>query len=117
MAARRNRGTAHGAARAKDTHLAGQYHRIRGRRDPGHAADAVDHSILVIVWHLLSTGEIYNDLGGDYFDKGRNSDARQRRLDGQLGAMGLTVTLEPAARPTTHPHPHPTRAQNPRDRF
>lgn len=88
---------AHAAARAKGTYLAAQYHRIRGRRGPGRAAVAVGHSILVIAWHLLSTGEIYNDLGGDYFDKRRNSDARQRRLVSQLEAMGHTVTLEPAA--------------------
>ena len=53
--------------------------------------------ILVIAWHLLSTGEPYNDLGGDYFDKRRNSTARQRRLVAQLEAMGHNVTLEPAA--------------------
>ena len=46
---------------------------IRARRGPGRAAVAVGHSILVIAWHLLSTGETYNDLGGDYFDKRRNS--------------------------------------------
>ena len=88
---------AHAAARSKNTYLAAHYHRIRGRRGPGRAAVAVGHSILVIVWHLLSTGEIYNDLGGDYFEKRRNSDARQRRLVKQLEAMGHTVTLEPTA--------------------
>jgi len=36
-------------------------------------------------------------LGGDYFDKRRNSAARQRRLVAQLEAMGHHVTLEPAA--------------------
>ena len=60
-------------------------------------AVAVGHSILVIAWHLLSTGEPYNDLGGDYFDKHRNNAARQRRLVAQLEAMGHRVTLEPAA--------------------
>lgn len=89
--------SAHGAARSKDTYLSAQYHRIRGRRGPGRAAVAVGHSILVICWHLLSTGEVYNDLGGDYFEKRRNSDARQRRLVKQLEAMGHTVTLEPTA--------------------
>jgi transposase len=57
----------------------------------------VGHSILVIAWHLLSTGEPYNDLGGDYFDRRRNSTARQRRLVAQLEAMGHHVTLQPAA--------------------
>ena len=85
------------AGRSKDTYLGALYHRIRGRRGPGRAAVAVGHAILVIVWHLLSTGETYTDLGGDYFDKRRNSPAHQRRLVAQLEAMGHKVTLEPAA--------------------
>ncbi len=88
---------AHAAGRSKDTYLGSQYARIRGRRGAGRAAVAVGHSILVIAWHLLSTGETYNDLGGDYFDKRRTSTAHQRRLVAQLEAMGHKVTLEPAA--------------------
>jgi hypothetical protein len=67
--------------------------RIRGRRGPGRAAVAVGHSILVIVWNLLSTAEVFSD----YFEQRRNSDARQRRLVAQLEAMRHTVTLTPAA--------------------
>ncbi|MDQ6726889.1 MAG: transposase, partial [Actinomycetota bacterium] len=85
------------AGRSKDTYLAAHYARIRGRRGPGRAAVAVGHSILVIAWHLLSTGETYTDLGGDYFDKRRTSTAYQKRLVAQLEAMGHRVTLEPAA--------------------
>jgi transposase len=88
---------AQAAGRTKDTYLAAQYAQIRSRRGPQRAAVAVAHSILVIAWHLLTTGEPYNDLGGDYFDKRRNSTARQHRLVAQLEAMGHRVTLEPAA--------------------
>ncbi len=87
---------AHAAARSKDTYLAAQYARIRGRRGPGRAAVAVGQSILVIGWHLLSTGETCTDLGGDYFDKRRTSTAYQKRLIAQLEAMGHRVTLESA---------------------
>jgi transposase len=86
---------AHAAARSKDTYLSAHYHRIRGRRGPAKAAVAVGHTILVICWHLLSTGEVYNDLGGDYFDKRRTSTAHQRRLIAQLEAIGLEVTITP----------------------
>ena len=89
--------SAHAAARSHNTYLGAQYHRIRGRRGPARAAVAVGHSILVIAYHLLSTGEVYNDLGGDYFDKRNNNATRQRRLVAQLEAMGHKVTLEPAA--------------------
>jgi transposase len=88
---------AQAAGRSKGTYLAAHYARIRGRRGPGRAAVAVGHSILVIVWHLLSTGQTYTDLGGDYFEKRRTGTAHQRRLVAQLEAMGHKVTLEPAA--------------------
>ena len=88
---------AQAASRSKDTYLSAQYARLRARRGSQRAAVAVAHSILVIAWHLLSTAEPYNDLGGDYFDRRRNSPARQRRLVAQLQAMGHKVTLEPAA--------------------
>ncbi len=88
---------AQAAGRSKNTYLAAHYARIRGRRGPRKAAVAVGHSILVIAWHLLSTGQTYTDLGGDYFDKRRTSTAHQRRLIAQLEAMGHKVTLEPAA--------------------
>ena len=88
---------AHAAARSKNTYLSAHYHRIRGRRGPSKAAVAVGHSILVICWHLLATGETYTDLGGDYFDKRRTSTAHQRRLIAQLEAIGLDVTVTPKA--------------------
>ena len=88
---------AQAAGRSKGTYLAAHYARIRGRRGPARAAVAVGHSILVIAWHLLSTGQTYTDLGGDWFDKRRTSTAQQRRLVAQLEAMGHKVTLEPAA--------------------
>lgn len=85
------------AGRTKNTYLAAQHAQIRGRRGPQRATVAVGHSILVIAWHLLTTGEPYQDLGNDYFDKRRNNTARQRRLVTQLEALGHKVTLEPAA--------------------
>ncbi len=88
---------AQAAGRSKDTYLSAQYAPVRGRLGPGRAAVAVGHSILVIAWHLLSTGETYTDLGGDYFDRRRTSTAHQRRLVAQLEAMGHKVTLQPAA--------------------
>jgi transposase len=86
---------ARAAARSKNTYLAAQYNRIRGRRGPNKAAVAVGHSILIIAYHLLLTGEAYNDLGGDYFARRQHSDAYKQRLIRQLERMGNKVTLEP----------------------
>jgi Rhodopirellula transposase DDE domain/Transposase IS116/IS110/IS902 family len=46
---------ARAAARTKDTYFAAQYRQIARRRGPK-AAVAVAHSLLDLIWHLLSTG-------------------------------------------------------------
>ena len=47
---------------------------------------------------MLSTGELYRDLGGDYYQR-RNPERQTQRLIKQLEALGRTVTLQPI--PTT----------------
>lgn len=75
-------------------HLAAQYQRLHGRRGHHKAVTAVGHSILTVAWHMLTTGEIYNDLGGDYFIR-QNPDRTTRRLIRQLEALGHQVRLTP----------------------
>lgn len=58
---------AHAAARTKNTYLSAQYHRIAARRGDKRAAVAVGHSILVIYYHMLKTGQPYQEKGGNYF--------------------------------------------------
>ena len=82
------------ATKTKDSYLAAQYQRLRGRRGPAKAITAVGHSILTTAWHMLQTGELYNDLGGDYFTR-QNPDRTTKRLIRQLEALGHRVTLEP----------------------
>jgi hypothetical protein len=53
---------------------------------------AISHSILTAAWHMLQTGELYRDPGGDYYTR-QNPDTK--RLVGQLEALGHHVTLEP----------------------
>ncbi len=59
---------ARAAARSR-TYLGAQYHRIAARRGANRAAVAVAHSILTIVYHILARGQIYVDLGDNYFDQ------------------------------------------------
>jgi transposase len=87
---------ANAAARGKGTYLASQYARLKGRRGHKKAIVAVAHSILVIAWHLLSTGQPYSDLGADWFLQRHSSQAYRNRLVRQLERMGHKVTLEPA---------------------
>jgi transposase len=84
------------ATRSRDTYLAAQYQRLRPRRGHKKALGAVKHSIIVAAWHMLSTGELYNDLGGDYFQR-RDPDKTAKRLVTQLERLGHTITLEKVA--------------------
>ena len=78
----------------------------RNTHDYDHAAAtrkhsvAVKHTIICAVWHMLSTGEIYRDLGGDYFTR-RDPERRTKRLIRQLEQLGHNVTLTSADAPQT----------------
>ena len=88
---------AHAAARAKQTYLAAQYRRLTARRGTKKAAVAVGHSLLVIVYHLLTDPDCpYVDLGPTYFDQ-RDPGAVQRRLIHRLEALGYQVQVTPLA--------------------
>jgi hypothetical protein len=87
---------AHAAARTKGTYLAAQYRRIAARRGSRRAAVAVAHSILVIVYHLLRDGLLYQDLGANWFDE-RDRGATVRRAVKRLEGLGYRVTLDAAA--------------------
>ena len=82
------------AAKTKNSYLAAQYKLLRARRDPAKAVTAVGHSILTAAWHMLATGELYRDLGGDSFTR-QNPDRTTRGLVRQLQALGHRITLEP----------------------
>jgi len=84
------------AIRTRDSYLQAQYQRLRPRIGHGRALGAVKHTILCACWHMLSTGELYRDLGGDYFRR-RDPERQTRRLVAQLEALGHTVSLQEAA--------------------
>ena len=54
---------------------------------------AVGHSILIIMYHLLSAKGGYQDLGGDYFDQ-LNVESQRNRLIKKLEALGVKVMVE-----------------------
>ena len=86
-----------GAAKT-DTFLGERYRRLVRRRGKQRALVAVSRSILVIVWHLLADPSArFADLGPDFYDKRIDKDRRTRNLVRQLNALGLQVTLNPAA--------------------
>ena len=82
--------------RSRDTYLSAQYRRLKTRRGHRRAIGAVKHSIIVASWHMLSTGEVYREAGGDYYTR-IDPDKQTKRLVAQLERLGHTVTLQQRA--------------------
>ena len=83
---------AHGAVHTKNKYFKAQYNRIATRRGKKKALLAVGHSLLVVVYHLLTRGTSYEDLGPNYFDQ-RDREAVQRSCVRRLERLGYTVSL------------------------
>jgi transposase len=81
------------AIRTNDSYLQAQYRRLKPRIGHGRALGAVKHSILCAIWHMLKNGELYRDLGGDYFRQ-RDPERQTKRLVAQLERLGHKVRLE-----------------------
>jgi transposase len=78
------------------TYLGAKYRRIASRRGPMKANVAIQHAMLTAVWHMGTTGTLYDDPGADYFTR-LHPDRTKKRAVHQLEAMGYRVTLENAS--------------------
>ncbi len=87
---------AQAASRTRTTYLMAQYRRLAARRGRKKALVAVGHTILVIVYYLLTRQTDYQDLGAHYFDE-RERRTVERRLVRRLQALGYNVSLDPVA--------------------
>jgi len=84
---------AHAAGRTQ-TYLGAQYRRLSKRRGSKRAAVAVGHSILVIFYEMMKTGEPYQEKGVDFFQEADNQRV-QRLLVQRLERLGYQVSLQP----------------------
>jgi transposase len=82
------------AIKVKGSYFGAQFRRIARRRGPKRAVIAVAHSLLTVIYHVLSRGVFYEDLGADYFDR-RRPEQHARYHVRRLAELGYTVTLEP----------------------
>ena len=82
------------AARKKNCYLSAQFRRLAARRGVKRAVIAVAHSILIIAYHMLKSGQGYHELGGNYLEQ-INKDQLQRYFVKRLQRLGLKVTVEP----------------------
>jgi hypothetical protein len=85
---------AHAAIHCKDSYLSAQYQRLVLRRGGKKATIAVGHTLLVVIYHVLSEDEDYKELGGNYFDEW-DRQAVQKRLVRRLEKLGYELKLEP----------------------
>ncbi len=78
------------------TYYGARYRRIASRRGPKKANVAIQHSMLIAIWHMGTTGTLYDDPGADYFTRLNPGRAKNRAIH-QLEAMGYRVTLDDAS--------------------
>ena len=81
------------AARTR-TRIGARFHRLHrrfgGRSSPGagkKAAFAVAHTLIKVIWTVLSTGAPYTDLGHDFYTRQTNPEAQTRALVTRLEAL------------------------------
>lgn len=82
------------AVRTKGSYAQALYRRLAGRRGKKRAIIAVARTLLSSFWYMLTRGEAYRELGGDYFDQ-RRKDVKVNVLTKQLEKLGYAVQLEP----------------------
>ena len=86
----------HGASKGKESFLAAFYRRVAARRGKKKAIVALAHKILVIVYTLLKTGEVYQERGMAALDE-HQKDRLLQRLQRRITQLGYSVSLEPMA--------------------
>jgi transposase len=82
------------AIKVKDSFLAAFYRRLAGRRGKQKAIIAVAHKILVIVYTLLKTGQVYQERGAAALDE-QQKERIVHRLERRIAQLGYKVNLEP----------------------
>lgn len=78
------------------TYLGAKYRRIATRRGPQKANVALQHAMLIAIWHMITNGTLYDDPGADYFTR-LNPDRARARAIRQLESLGYRVTLATAS--------------------
>jgi len=86
---------ARAAANKRDSYPRAQYLRLKARRGPNKALLAVAATLLTAAYHMLKYGAEYRDLGPNHFD--RDKELQTNRLIRRLKALGVQVTVTPAA--------------------
>ena len=84
------------ALKHKKSFLAARYRRLYLRRGGSLALVAVEHTSIVAIWHLLANGEVFKELGPDYYNQ-YNKDRAKSRAVKELERLGYEVNLDSAS--------------------
>jgi transposase len=85
------------AVKTKKSYYRVLYYRLKARRSAKKAIVAVQHAMLVALWHMLTRRVAHHDLGADYFDRCNAAHLRRHHVR-RLEQLGYQVLLaEPAA--------------------
>ena len=88
------------AVKKSESSLAGFYRGVAARRGKKKAIIALAHKILVIIYTLLKTGQLYQERGATVLDE-RQKERLMARVQRRLEKLGYKVMLEPiSATPT-----------------
>ena len=82
------------AVKQPDTFLTAFYRRLAARRGKKKAIIALAHKLLVIIYTLLRTGQVYQERGAAALDE-RQKDRIVHRLEHRIAQLGYKVHLEP----------------------
>jgi len=83
-----------GAARTTDCYLHARYRRLASRTSVLKALVAVEHAIIISIWHMLADHQPYRELGAAYHQR-RDPQMTMRRIVKQANDIGLTVPFDP----------------------
>ena len=72
--------------------MATRCHRLAARNGKKRTIVAVAHTILVMVYHMLTAKQPYRELGADFLDR-RNAEQVKWYLLKRLERLGLQVTV------------------------
>lgn len=89
--------------RKKNCYLNALFRRVSVKGGRKKAALAVAHRMLIIAWHIIQDGTVYEELGGNHYDR-LHPDRSARRLIKRLEQIGFQVTVEKA--PESAPMPY-----------
>lgn len=83
-------------ARHPGTFLHATYQRLVKSRGKAKAIVAIQHTLLTLIWNMLTTGALYDDPGPNHHLRRHPERAKNHALH-QLQALGYQVTLQPRA--------------------